>query len=118
VRNAGEGNRIAVGIGGSGLVEEAAAILEADIFRTVRVRGIVVHEDRICLSGMEQGLVWKEGERPWVTQSPAGELLVRRKIKRKILAVLSKLEPLIFAWKEVKSEEGVKSITFAETLTL
>ena len=54
-RMAGKSNHIAVGIGGSGLVGETVAILEAEAFRTGNVRSIVVQEDRICPSGMKRG---------------------------------------------------------------
>lgn len=54
-RIAGEGNRIAVGIGGSGLVGGTAAVLEAGILGTGIIRDVVIHEDLICPSGMERG---------------------------------------------------------------
>lgn len=63
-RIAGGGNRIAVGIGGSGLVGGAAALLEAGILGTGKVRHVVIQEHRICPGGMERGrFERKEGGR-------------------------------------------------------
>jgi hypothetical protein len=59
-RIAGQGNRIAVGIGGSGLVGGTAAILEAGILGTGNIRNMIMREDRICPSGMEQGCVGRK----------------------------------------------------------